>query len=198
MGTGTIRDNWLAHWETYQRTLRLGQLERYRQRRWQRSGEFSTWIDQSILPSLTMEQALVLYRASGGGKTGEFKTNTIKEIRDSLDFLLFDTIMLQGRFDECASPEGAYNLAGTGKEFYSYLLCLRGPALFAVWNSHVERVLRRLEIFPKTLGKGHLGLRYLDLLESLQPVRQQLGLADFRSVDEFAYALSRPPNRTGG
>ena len=55
-----------------------------------------------------------------------------------------------------------------------------------------------LEIFPKTLRKGHLGLRYLDLLETMQPVRQQLGLADFRSVDEFAYALSQPAKRTGG
>ena len=42
------------------------------------------------------------------------------------------------------------------------------------------------------MRKGHL-----DLLESLQPVRQQLGLADFRSVDEFAYALSQPANKTG-
>ena len=197
MGTGTGSAKWLGHWEAYQQALRLGQLERYRQRRWQRSDEFSTWLDQSNLPSLTMEQALVLYRASGGGKTGDFKTNPIEEVRDSLDFLLFDTIMLEGRFDECASQEGAYNLAGTGKEFYSYLLCLRGPALFAVWNSHAERALRRLEIFPKTLRKGHLGLRYLDLLESLQPVRQQLGLADFRFVDEVAYALSQPAKKTG-
>ncbi len=198
MVNGTGGANWLGHWEAYQQALRLGQLEGYRQRRWQRSDEFSAWLDQSTLTSLTMEGALVLYRASGGGRTGEFKTNPIEEVRDSLDFLLFDTIMLEGRFDECASQEGAYNLAGTGKEFYSYLLCLRSPALFAVWNSHAERALRRLDIFPKTLRKGHLGIRYLDLLESLQPVRQQLGLADFRSVDEFAYALSRPAKQTGG
>ena len=198
MGNGTGNPKWLDHWETYQLARKLGQLEGYRQRRWQRSGEFFTWLDQSTLPSLTMEQALVLYHASGGGKTGEFKTNPIEEVRDSLDFLLFDTIMLEGRFDECASQEGAYNLAGTGKEFYSYLLCLRDPALFAVWNAHAERALRRLEIFPKTLRKGHLGLCYLDLLETMQPVRQQLGLADFRSVDEFAYALSQPAKRTGG
>ena len=198
MGNGTGSAKLLGHWKAYQQALILGQLEGYRQRRWQRSGEFSTWLDQSNLPNLTTEQALVLYRASGGRRTGEFKTNPIEEIRDSLDFLLFDSIMLEGRFDECASHEGAYNLAGAGKEFYSYLLCLRSPALFAVWNSHAERALRRLEIFPKTLRKGHLGLRYLDLLDSLQPVRQQLGLADYRSVDEFAYALSKPLIRTGG
>ena len=197
MDDGTGKANWLSHWEAYQQALRLGQLEGYRQRRWQRSGELSTWLDQSTLPSLTMEQALVLYRASGGGRAGEFKTNPIEDVRDSLDFLLFDTIMLEGRFEECASQEGAYNLAGTGKEFYSYLLCLRSPALLAAWNSHAERALRRLEIFPNTLHNGHLGLRYLDLLESLQPVRQQLGLADFRSVDEFAYSLSLPAKRTG-
>ena len=197
MGNGTGSAKWLVHWEAYQQALRLGQLEAYRQRRWQRSGEFFTWLDQSNLPNLTMEQSLVLYRASGGGKTGAFKANPIEEIRDALDFLLFDTIMLEERFGECASQEGAYNLAGTGKEFYSYLLCLRNPALFAVWNSNAERALHRLEIFPKTLGKGHLGLGYLDLLERLQPVCQQLGLADFRTVDEFAYVLSKPAKKAG-
>ena len=198
MGNGAGSAKWLGYLEAYQNALRLGRLESYRQRRWQQSDELFSWLEQSTLPDLSMEQALVLYRASGGGRTGEFRTNPIEEVRDSLDFLLFDTIMLEGRFDECAAPEGAYNLAGTGKEFYSYLLCLRSPALFAVWNSHAERALRRLEIFPKTLRKGHLGLRYLDLLESLQPVRQQLGLADFRVVDEFAYALSQPADRTSG
>ena len=197
MGNGAGTAKWLMHWEAYQQALTQGRLESYRRRRWERSGEFSAWLGQSALPGLTREQALVLYRASGGGKTGEFKTNPIEEVRDSLDFLLFDTIMLEGRFEECASQEGAYNLAGTGKEFYSYLLCLRSPALLAAWNSHAERALRRLEIFPNTLHNGHLGLRYLDLLESLQPVRQQLGLADFRSVDEFAYSLSLPAKRTG-
>ena len=198
MGNGTGSARWLTHWEAYQQALRLGQLERYRQRRWQRSDEFPTWLGQSNLPSLTIEQPLVLYRSSGGRRTGAFKAITIEEVRDSLDFLLYDTIMLEGRFDECASQEGAYELAGTGKEFYSYLLCIRSPALFAVWNSPAERALRRLEIFPKTLRRGYLGLRYLDLLETMQPVRQHLGFADFRSVDEFAYALSQPAKGTGG
>ena len=153
-------------------------VETYQQQRWQRSEAFSAWLDQSALPGLTDEQAPVLYRASGGGKTGEFKTNPIEEVTDSLDFLLFDTIMLEGRFDECASHEGAYNLAGTGKEFYSYLLCHSGPALFTVRNSHAERAWRQME--------------------TLQPVRQQLGLAHFRSVDDCAYALSRPAKGAGG
>ena len=67
MGHGTGGARWLGHWEAYHQALRLGRLEAYRQR----SGEFSTWLDESKLPNLTMEQALVLYRASGGGKTGE-------------------------------------------------------------------------------------------------------------------------------
>ena len=90
MGNGTGAANWLGHLEAYQQALRLGQLEGYRQRRWQRSCEFSTWLDQSTLPGLTMEHALALYCASGGGRTGEFKTNPIEEVRDSLDFLNFD------------------------------------------------------------------------------------------------------------
>jgi hypothetical protein len=42
-------------------------------------------------------------------------------------------------------------------------------------------------MYPDTLQQGHLGLRYLDWLEVIQKVRQQLGVADFRAVDEFCY-----------
>src|SRR5918999_6215684 len=132
----------LALLESYQRAIELGQLEGYRKHRWHRAEEFTSWLIQSALPSLSMQQALDLYRASGGNRSGEFKANPIEEIRESLDFLLYDTIKLEGRFDECASDEGAYKLSGAGKEFMSYLLCLREPALFGIWNSHAERALR--------------------------------------------------------
>jgi hypothetical protein len=35
----------------------------------------------------------------------------------------------------------------------------------------------------------------MDLLEALQVVRARTGLRDFRMVDEFAYAVTRPENR---
>ena len=140
---------------------------------------------------MSPEQAAGLYRASGGGRLREFRTNPIEEVRDSLDFLLYDTIRLEGRFDECADAEGAYKLAGAGKEFVSYLLCMREPSLLGIWNSNAEGMLRALGIFPATLRKGRLGTRYMDLLEALQRVRGQLGLVDYREVDEFAYTVAR-------
>ena len=79
---------------------------------------------------MTKDQAIELYRASGGRDISQFKTNTIEDIRDGLDFLLYDNIKLEGRFDECAASEGAYRMAGTGKEFPSYLLCLSNPGIF--------------------------------------------------------------------
>ncbi len=138
-----------------------------------------------------MDQALSIYRAGGGTRGRQFQTNPIEEIRDSLDFLLYDTITLEGRFQECASEQGAYRLAGAGKEFTSFLLCLREPSLFGIWNAYVERALRVLDMYPPALGKGHLGLRYLDLLDALQEVKQLAGLTDFPAVDEFCYAVTR-------
>jgi hypothetical protein len=138
-----------------------------------------------------MDQALCLYRASGGTRCRQFQTNPIEEIRDSLDFLLYDTITLEGRFEECVSEQGAYRLAGAGKGFMSYLLCLRDPSLFGIWNPNVERALRLLNLYPPTMGRGHLGLGYLDLLDVLQEVKRRVGLADFAAVDEFCYGLAR-------
>jgi hypothetical protein len=137
-----------------------------------------------------MDQALSLYIASGGNRRAEFKGNTIEEIRDSLDFLLYDTVMLEGRFTECAAEGGAYKLAGAGKEFVSYLLCVKDPSIFAVWNSRAERTLRKLGMYRERMRKGPLGVRYLDVLVALSLVRQRIGLGDFRAVDEFSYAMA--------
>ena len=173
-------------------------LQAYHRRRWLRASDFAGWLAASELPALTMERALTLYRASGGNRATDFKANPIEEVRDSLDFLLYDAVKLEGRFSECASEGGAYKLAGAGKEFVSYLMCLRDPTLFAAWNFYAERALRHLGMYPGALRKGDLGLRYLDWLETVHKVRHQLGVADFRAVDEFCYVVtltSNPPGR---
>lgn len=191
MAAGLDTATWLTFRDSYGEALRLGQLQRYRRRRWDRAREFAGWLSEKELPSLSMDRALTLHRASGSSRMAEFRTSSIEDIRDSLDFLLYDTIKLEGRFGECAANGGAYKLAGAGKEFVSYLMCLHEPTLFAVWNRPAERALKLLGIYPAALGHGDLGLGYLDLLEVLQRTRQQLGLAHFPAVDEFCYAVSR-------
>ena len=188
--------DWLGSLQTYQQAVADGRLDAYRNRRWRRSQEFAGWLDEENTPSLTTEQAQAIYRASGGRRTREFSAIVIEEIRDSLDFLLFDTLGLEKRFDESASTEGAYNLAGSGKEFVSYILCARDPSLFAFWAPHGERALRRLGIYPKDLNRGNLGLGYMDLLEAMNVIRGRTGLADFRVVDEFTYSVTQ--KSTGG
>ena len=86
-----------------------------------------------------------------GREASAFASVPIEELRDSLDFLLYDTIKLEGRFDECVNPDGAYKLPGAGKEFVSWLLCLRNPALLGVWNVTAERLLRRVGAFPESI-----------------------------------------------
>ena len=166
-------------------------LQAYRHKKWRRSAEFNGWLRQDALTTLGMSQALELYRASGGRNTAQFKTNAIEEVRDCLDFLLYDNIKLEGRFDECAAPEGAYRMAGTGKEFPSFLLCLSNPGLFAVWNNNAERLLSRAGLLPATMKRGPIGIRYLDLLEALNQVRSRSGRRDFREIDELAYQAAQ-------
>lgn len=167
----------------------------YRKRRWGRAAEFADWLEQDVLPSLEPKQALRMYRASGGRQAAAFAGAPIEELRDSLDFLLYDTIKLEGRFDECASNDGAYSMPGAGREFVSWLLCLRNPALLAVWNSNAERMLKRLGAFPDTMSRGPVGIRYLDLMEALAAVRERVRLRDFIEVDILAYLSTRPRDR---
>ncbi len=168
----------------------------YRRKKWSRSAEFHQWLQEDALPGLEMEQALDLYRASGGRDAAGFKSNTIEDIRDGLDFLLYDNIKLEGRFDECAAPDGAYRMAGTGKEFPSYLLCLSNPGLFAVWNANSEVLLKQAGLVSAGIKRGPVGIRYLDLLEGLNQVRAQSGRHDFREIDELAYQAARTKTST--
>jgi hypothetical protein len=167
----------------------------YRKRRWGRAAEFAGWLEQDALNSLETEQGLRLYRASGGREAASFSSTPIEELRDSLDFLLYDTIKLEGRFDECVTPDAGYKLPGTGKEFVSWLLCLRNPQLLGVWNSNAERMLKRIGAYPETMKRGPLGIRYLDLMEALASLRARLGLRDFIEIDVLAFVSTRPSGR---
>ena len=189
--------DWLAPREDFLQVQAQPKQQQYRLRKWGRSEEFATWLDEGALPSLSMKQALFLYSASGGARRQEFNSNTIEEVRESLDFLLYDTVKLEGRFQECAADGGAYKLAGTGKEFVSYLLCIRNPALLAVWNSNAERAFRKLQVPTELTRKGPLGVAYMDLLEAASSMCRRLGLADFRALDEFSYSVTRPVRRGG-
>ncbi len=175
----------------YDRANDEGSLDAYRKRRWGGTAEFAPWLEQDALATLEPAQALRLYRASGGRDAVGFSSNPIEEVRDSLDFLLYDTIKLEGRFDECVMLGGAYELNGAGKEFVSWLLCLRSPSLLGLWNSNAERLLRRVGAYPDSMKRGPAGIRYLDLLEALGWLRVQLGLPDFIEVDAVSYLSAR-------
>ena len=181
----------------YGEAVSTGADSAYRKRRWGRAAEFAGWLEQSALASLEASQALRLYRASGGRRAAVFAGTPIEELRDSLDFLLYDTIKLEGRFDECASEGGAYSLPGTGREFVSWLLCMRNPAILGVWNGNAERMLKRLGSFPATMNRGPEGIRYLDLMEALAIVRARLGMRDFIELDILAWLSTRPVRGQG-
>jgi len=177
--------------DRYQRALDQGLLESYRRKRWSRRGEFSGWLAQENLPDLTLDHSTAIFRASGGSRAAEFKANPIEEIRDTLDFLLYDDVKLEGRFDECAAEGGGFKLMGAGKEFASYVLCLQDPSLFAVWNANSGRVLRRTGILKTSMKTGPIGIQYLDVLDCLARLRYSLGFADYMALDEFSYVLAR-------
>ena len=58
---------------------------------------------------------MALYLASGGGKAREFIANGVSDIGETIDFLLYDTITLEARFNECVAEDGAYKLAGPAR-----------------------------------------------------------------------------------
>ena len=183
--------DWAALSDAFRETAQAGELDAFRSRRWQYADDPAGWLEQDALATLTQSQADALYRGAGGRQITKFRANPIAEVRDAVDFLLYDTIKLENRFEECALETGGFGLTGAGREWPSYLLMLREPTLFAPWSPHTERALRRLRMLPPGLKRGHPGLCYIDLLDAMQVLRVRLGLPDFRAVDEFCYLNAR-------
>ena len=183
--------DWAALSRAYDDAVQAGQLDAFRARRWGYADDPSAWLTQENLATLTQPQADALYRAAGGRQLTKFRTNDLADVRDSVDFLLYDTIKLENRFEECALDTGGFGLTGAGREWPSYLLALRDPELFAPWSPHTERALRRLGLLPPGLKRGHPGLCYIDLLDAMQVVRRRSALPDFLAVDEFCYFNGR-------
>ena len=183
--------DWPALAEAYHAAAASAELDAFRRRRWVRADEWQAWLEQDALPELTEDQAVILYRGAGGRQVSKFRANPIEDIRESVDFLLYDAIKLENRFEECAVATGGFGLTGAGKEWPSYLLALRDPTLFAPWSAYTERALRRLRMLPAGFSQGHPGLCYIDLLDILGNLARRLHLPDFRSVDEFCYFNGR-------
>ena len=183
--------DWAALSHAFRQAVESGELDSFRRRRWAYADDPAGWLEQEALATLTQSQADALYRGAGGRQISKFRANPIAEVRDAVDFLLYDTIKLENRFEECALETGGFGLVGAGREWPSYLLTLREPTLFAPWSPHIERALRRLRMLPPGLKQGHPGLCYIDLLDATQALRVRLGLPDFRAVDEFCYFNAR-------
>ena len=188
--------DWAALSDAFRETAQAGELDAFRSRRWQYADDPAGWLEQDALAALTQSQADALYRGAGGRQISKFRANPIADVRDSVDFLLYDTIKLENRFEECALETGGFGLTGAGREWPSYLLTLREPTLFAPWSPHTERALRRLGLLPPGLKQGHPGLCYIDLLDAMQILRVRLGVPDFRAVDEFCYFNGRVSRAT--
>ena len=186
--------DWPALTAAYHAAGAAGELDAFRHRRWNRAGEWRAWLEQDALAGLTIEQAAALYRGAGGRQIARFRVNPIADIRETMDFLLYDTIKLEDRFEQCAAETGGFGLAGAGREWPSYLLALRDTTLFAPWSPHTERALRRLGLLTAEFSRGHPGLCYIDLLDVLGNLAGRLRLPDFRAVDEFCYLNGRNRN----
>ena len=189
--------DWPALADGFRLADQAGELDAFRRRRWGDDGR-ADWLAQDYLPTLTEAEGKVLYRGAGGRQARSFEANPIADVRDAVDFLLYDTIKLENRFEECATESGGFGLAGAGREWPSYLLTLREPTLFAPWSPHTERTLRRLGMLPPGFRNGHPGLCYIDLLDTMGILARRLRLPDFRSLDEFCYLNGRQKRAGSG
>ena len=110
-----ILPDWPALAHAFGKAADAGELNAFRRRRWG-TADAEQWLEQDALTGLSETQAVALYRGAGGRQLSKFRTNPIDEVRDAVDFLLYDSIKLENRFEECAVETGGFGLAGAGHD----------------------------------------------------------------------------------
>ena len=172
---------------------RSGEIDEFRQRKWGHFELVDELSQEQRLLSLSLEEAELIFRGLPipQSNRSRFLSNSIKDIRESLWFLLYGEAPYEIRAWELLDELGGYRLIGVDRPFVSALLCIKDPLLFGLANARVERALRRLRLLPKFDSKESNAGKLQKIQEALWRVSQAAGFSDFTITDDFLESLDK-------
>jgi hypothetical protein len=159
-----------------------------RRREWWGKLGVKELITEEGIERLDPDAALWLYKNVGWGAKlypRSFLESGIDSIKKALKYLLYGADPVEKRFFHVVDSRGDLKLAGAAREFASFLLCMRDPKSFAIWNGAVDAGLKMLGFLPARTRGEHVGVTYTKICQACEDVRQRAGFADLQATDEF-------------
>lgn len=171
----------------FKREDKAGSFEERRKDWWEKL-DYDKFITREAIDQLSAEDALKLYKNTGWGVKlypHTFIENGIERIKDSLQYLLYGDAPLEERFTNVVDPNGSYKIKGTGREFASFLLCVKDPQEYGIWNGAVDDGLKLLKMTPRRKRGEKVGETYIKVLQVLKKLQDKCGFGDLQITDEF-------------
>jgi outer membrane protein assembly factor BamB/thermostable 8-oxoguanine DNA glycosylase len=149
--------------------------------------------DPSTLENMTEEdfQSFLDFNVNkswtGLRRRGMEATRDMPKLRETIAFLLNESIDIKTRINEVLKGNGRYKIAGMGKNLATAILHVFKPDKYAIWNNRVEDALKKFGLLPRL--SGDLGEHYLKLNQVLTDLKTKLN-TDLTTVDMFMYYIS--------
>lgn len=166
-------------------------------KRWEDHGRWKEWIAPEKIDNLSDEELKTKffeYYNKGAGRhpfDARWRnkiTEDMAKFRETLKFLLDETIPLEHRLNEVLNSDGTYHINGMGKALVTSLLMDLNLDKYSTWNGKTEISLKVLGLMPN--GNGSFGEKYELIMDILTHIRDLSPNISFLEIDHFEHIIS--------
>ncbi|MDV2495789.1 MAG: endonuclease NucS [bacterium] len=160
------------------------------------------WVNQETVQKLSdeeLKQRFLEYFHAGAGRhpfNHIYRDRIIrdpKKFRDTLTFLLDETISLKERINEVLNKNGKHHIEGLGRGLTTSLLMDLNPQQYVTWNNKTDKGLETLGCQPSFERGDDWGTKYEKILEAIREIQSLNPQSNFLEIDHFLHIVAVEP-----
>ena len=175
-----------------------GKIKEYKPDREEAHKKWVEWLNTESLEKISddeLKNKFIEYYDRGAGRHTFIPINRdriirdIKKFRETLKFLLNESIDIKQRINEVLENDGKYKIEGVGKALVTSFLFDFNPDKYCIWNNRVEIGLEKIGWKPQLRGK--MGEKYSQILETLEKLKfvAPEPYNNFNDIDTFLHII---------
>jgi len=175
------------------------EAQRWKEKRWKYHKRWKEWIDPNKLDTLSddeLKRRFLEYFNEGAGRHPfnaiyrDRIVRDIKKFRETMKFLLNESIPVRERLNEILNKDGRFHIEGIGKALATSILMDLDPQKYATWNNKTNMGLEALGLTPQFARGDDWGTKYEKVMEILRHIKDLKLELSFLEVDHFLHIVS--------
>ena len=173
--------------------------EDWRRERYANHQKWREWIDPIKFAQLSLQEvkdAFLKYYNTGMKRYNlrpahrESITKNMNKLRNTIRFLLNESIPVRERVNGSLVPGGKHYIFGLGQQTVTSILMDLNPRRYATWNATTINGLDHLGRFPKLPWGSDKGAKYEFILKSIKQISNLKPELNNVEIDHFLYIVS--------